>query len=629
MPDPLVLVVDDMPINCTVAGMQLGQLGCRVLTAGSGQAAIDLVAAQPVELVLMDCQMPGMDGYEAAARIRQILPPGRRLPIIALSGNDGALDPQRSRAAGMDEHITKPLLLATLREVLGRWLGSGLAPSPVVPACSGGAILDPAALANFERMRPGSSAILLGVFLKDLALVEVDLVRAIADGDLTSVGRLTHKLKGSSLTIGACALGAAMRELGVLARGGSLPACCAGWERARQVLAGTRQAIDARLAGAAPVPAGLRPPPPRQPPEMLSAQRARLLRHEGLAACLAGMPGPAMLLNSQRQILTANRHLLRLIGQQEVSGVVGRRLGEVLGCQQAASSPGGCGTAPGCAFCGGVRGIVAAVEEGGASVEEVRLLVGPGTGQALDLEAHVSPIDLDGQRYVLLALRDLAADKRRQVLERLFFHDLRNTVGGIHGLAGLLAAGTAAPGSEAELRRLLHHGTGQLLDEIAYQQQLVQAEAGELQAELRPADAAALLREVHQAYLNHPAAAGRRLDLEAGPPAAVLTDRVLFRRVLGNLVKNALEATPAGGVVTLSCRPDAGQIRLAVHNPGTMAAAVQQQLFHRSFSTKGPGRGLGTWSAKLFGERLLGGRLAFTSDPQHGTMLVFTLPAAP
>jgi CheY-like chemotaxis protein/signal transduction histidine kinase len=624
MPEsPLVLVVDDTPINCTVVGMQLGQLGCRTLAVASGQAAIDAVAAQPVALVLMDCQMPGMDGYAAAARIRQALPPGRRLPILALTGHDGDLDRRRSHEAGMDGHLTKPLLLATLREALERWLGPVLAPeSPAAAHVQEAVILDPAALVTFERMRPGTSSVLYGVFLKDLAVVEAELTRAVADGDLAAVGRLSHKLKGSSLTIGAGALGSAMRNLGQLARDGSLPDCRAGWQRVLPVLAGTRAAIAARTVV----------PPPRLSAEVLAVQRSKLLRHEGLIACLEAMSGPAMLLNGQRQILAANHHLLRLLGQHDVASVVGKRPGEAIGCQQAASSPGGCGTAAGCTFCGAVQSVVTALDEGHARFEEVRLLIGSDTGHALDIEATASPINLDGEHHVLLALRDIAAEKRRQVLERLFFHDVLNSVSGIQGLAAQLAERSIPAASEDEVRRLLANSAQQLVDEIVCQRQLLQAEAGELRPELRDEDAAALLREVHDVYTCHPVASGRRLVLLAFPGATAAplrTDRVLFRRVLGNLVKNALEAAPEGAEVTLACRSAGGQVRLSVHNPGTMSPAVQQQIFHRSFSTKGVGRGLGTWSAKLLGERYLGGRLTLTTSSQDGTEMVFTLPATP
>jgi CheY-like chemotaxis protein len=124
-PRPLVLVVDDTPINCTVVGMQLGQLGCRTVAVGSGQAAIEAVAAQPVDLVLMDCQMPECDGYEATRRIRELCAGRpRRLPIVALTANAFTEDRERCFAAGMDDFLAKPCSLSAMRGALVRWVGS-------------------------------------------------------------------------------------------------------------------------------------------------------------------------------------------------------------------------------------------------------------------------------------------------------------------------------------------------------------------------------------------------------------------------------------------------------------------------------------------------------------------------
>ena len=94
--------------------------------------------------------------------------------------------------------------------------------------------------------------------------------------------------------------------------------------------------------------------------------------------------------------------------------------------------------------------------------------------------------------------------------------------------------------------------------------------------------------------------------------ACVTTDRVLLRRVLVNLIKNALEAAPRGGTIFVSARVGEGRCRITVSNPGEMPMQVQHQLFHRSFSTKAAtGRGIGTWSVKMLTERYLGGQVSF------------------
>ena len=107
----------------------------------------------------------------------------------------------------------------------------------------------------------------------------------------------------------------------------------------------------------------------------------------------------------------------------------------------------------------------------------------------------------------------------------------------------------------------------------------------------------------------------------------IITDRQLLRRVLGNMLKNALEATLPHGTVTLSCMDGGDAMTFCVHNPGVMPPEVQLQIFQRSFSTKGEsGRGIGTYSMKLFGERYLGGTIDFVSNQEEGTTFHLRLP---
>jgi sensor histidine kinase regulating citrate/malate metabolism len=99
--------------------------------------------------------------------------------------------------------------------------------------------------------------------------------------------------------------------------------------------------------------------------------------------------------------------------------------------------------------------------------------------------------------------------------------------------------------------------------------------------------------------------------------------------VLTNMLKNAFEATPRGGKVTLQCQLEGDSLRFSVHNPGVIPEETAAQIFRRSFSTKAEsGRGLGTYSMKLFGERILGGKVSFTTSQQEGTVFTISLPLA-
>ena len=124
-----VLFVEDLAINLELTRMMLERLGCEVTTAENGQEALDRLAESAFDAVLMDCQMPLMDGFEAVRRWRASEPPGARTPVIALTANAFDEDRQRSLEAGMDGHLTKPVRMDELRSALLSW-----APPPAASA---------------------------------------------------------------------------------------------------------------------------------------------------------------------------------------------------------------------------------------------------------------------------------------------------------------------------------------------------------------------------------------------------------------------------------------------------------------------------------------------------------------
>jgi CheY-like chemotaxis protein len=122
---PSVLVVEDNPMNQIIAREMVAAIGMRPAVVGSGEEAMLSCQSRPPDLVLMDIQMPGMDGLETTRRLRALQASGRmrRFPIIALTAHAMPSDRQASIAAGMDEHLTKPVQLEQLRNVLRHWLG--------------------------------------------------------------------------------------------------------------------------------------------------------------------------------------------------------------------------------------------------------------------------------------------------------------------------------------------------------------------------------------------------------------------------------------------------------------------------------------------------------------------------
>jgi signal transduction histidine kinase len=181
----------------------------------------------------------------------------------------------------------------------------------------------------------------------------------------------------------------------------------------------------------------------------------------------------------------------------------------------------------------------------------------------------------------------------------------------------------------AALRPQLANLAARVVEEILAQRDLAAAERGELQPSPQEVGVESLLQELATLYGHHAVGEGRIIEVGiSGDTPSVVADPVLLGRVLANLIKNALEATDERAIVTVRFSNLDGPI-FTVHNDTVMPEAVRLQVFRRSFSTKGgPGRGIGTYSARLLAERYLGGQLTFTSEEGSGTTFLLRLPSA-
>jgi signal transduction histidine kinase len=243
----------------------------------------------------------------------------------------------------------------------------------------------------------------------------------------------------------------------------------------------------------------------------------------------------------------------------------------------------------------------------------------------MDFEVWSTPLEVEDQRLYLVALKDIADEKRRRALERIFFHDILNTAGGVVGYAAL--AQDATPEERDMLIDSLYGLSLRLIDEITSQQELLKAERNELALKLGTIDSRALLYMLAEAYRHHAVAEDRHIVVdEAVESVELTTDGTLLRRVLGNMVKNALEAIHPQETVTLRCVRWQDEVVFSVHNPGVIPERVRLQIFQRSFSTKAHDRGLGTYSMKLLTEQYLQGHVSFTTNPDDGTTFYARLP---
>lgn len=353
-----------------------------------------------------------------------------------------------------------------------------------------------------------------------------------------------------------------------------------------------------------------------------------VLSSHAIPVVLNAIPIIAMVLNRQRQVVHGNRKFIDVLGIGDIREALGKRPGEAFRCVHAAAHPGGCGTSEFCAHCGAVRSILLGLA-GQDNIQECAINRDTGSGiEALDLRVSSASVYLDAERYLIFSINDVSHEKRRRTLERLFFHDMLNTVGGIQGLMEFLVE--EAPDALQADARLIHRAVSQLTDEISYQKQLLAAETNELETNITPLRSGDILDVVEATFQSGEQARDKRIERRDGCDDLIFhSDPVLLRRVLGNMVKNALEATPPGGMVRLGCAASPEAVDFWVQNAGEIPRSVQLRIFSRSFSTKGVGRGLGTYSIKLLTERYLGGRVSFTSTRGEGTVFRVRLPLTP
>jgi hypothetical protein len=323
-----------------------------------------------------------------------------------------------------------------------------------------------------------------------------------------------------------------------------------------------------------------------------------------------------VILNSDRQIILANRLFVENFAGGDFRKIVGLRPGEAAGCIHAALEPGGCGASEFCSTCGAVKAILES-QKGETSVEECQ--IGLKDNLALDLRVKATPYTRGGELYTIYSISDISDEKRRSTLERIFFHDVLNTASGILGLSSILPDLTDQ-GEITIISQQIEETTQKLIEEIKAQRELSYAERGDLVPESTEFSSLSVLKDVHKLYENHDLAAQKYLEIDPRSKSIEVTsDPLLLMRVVGNMAKNALEASKTGQTVTLFCRENGPKTLFSVHNEGYIEPETQLKLFRRSFSTKGRGRGIGTYSMKLLGEKYLKGRVWFTSSPNAGT----------
>lgn len=356
-------------------------------------------------------------------------------------------------------------------------------------------------------------------------------------------------------------------------------------------------------------------------------QEILLARTPVIDALLESVAGLLAVLNEQRQILAVNRGLLDRLGIVEADAVLGLRPGEAIQCIHATEMPGGCGTSRFCSTCNAAIAIVTSLATDNP-VERECAITTQRDGKPTDVyfQVRCCPIVSEGRRFLLLFLRDITAEQQRAALERVFFHDVGNLLGGLLFRSLLLKRRTSEP-DERELASRVEQLASRLAKEIEVQRALSQ-EPQACQLTFQDVPVVRVVRELQETFAHHPLSEGKTLSVSEPLPALPIhTDLALLHRVLTNMVTNALEATEPGDAVRLWVDATLEGTTFCVWNRQGIPEETARRIFQRNFSTKaGRGRGLGTYAMRLLGETYLRGRVTFTTSEDEGTVFRFWLP---
>lgn len=245
--DSRILLVEDNGVNREVARGMLENLGCQVSCAGNGFEALERLRGNDFDLVLMDCQMPEMDGFSATREIRKREAGSaiaQRIPVIALTANAMSGDRDRCMDAGMDDYLSKPLSLSELAEVLSKWLAQksgaarrqdAVAERPELvdrweqsnsvddssPAMGGS--INRQALDNIRNLQGGDAILarIVDIYLQESPLILSEMHEAVSRDEPEAMYKAAHKFKSSSANLGADRLAELSKQLETQGRAGS------------------------------------------------------------------------------------------------------------------------------------------------------------------------------------------------------------------------------------------------------------------------------------------------------------------------------------------------------------------------------------------------------------------------
>ena len=349
------------------------------------------------------------------------------------------------------------------------------------------------------------------------------------------------------------------------------------------------------------------------------------INHPLIEGLLHSISGLLAVLNEHRQIIALNESLMEMLGITDAGQVLGLRPGEAVNCIHSHETEAGCGTSKYCSTCGAAIAIVTSLGED-KPVERICALTATKNNKPIDmfLLVRAQPINIGTKRFLLLFLQDITEHQKKAVLERTFFHDINNMLTKLVMASQLLMQENPS----SNLAETTYQVSQRLSKEVDIQQYLLRSENFDFKPVFFEVTIEKILNELQSFFDNHPVAHEKNIAIsETYPAVSIKTDISLILRVLYNMVTNAFEATPENGMVKVWIEHENNYFSFCVWNEQEIPQEITKRIFQRNFSTKEEaGRGIGTFSMKLLGEKVLGGKVSFSTSKSKGTIFKFSIP---
>ena len=357
----------------------------------------------------------------------------------------------------------------------------------------------------------------------------------------------------------------------------------------------------------------------------LSIKKELAILHSNsvVTTLLESVSGLLTVLNSKREIVVINQNFNDLLGVTDAESFVGHRLGEVLYCIHS-HEQGGCGENAACATCGANLAIRSALGNNASENDCVMSIKKKQKESDVVFKIKSHPLEVDGHNFVLLFLQDITINQTRAALENTFFHDFNNILSSLSGAMELIDH----VDTNDSLKKVIKNSVQQLQKEMEIQKYIFQNDLSEMKIKREIMTIDKLKYQLDTVFETHPRRGNKKVEIiNTNSNFSFDSDINLINKVAVNMILNALEASTEEQTVTVNISNKLDNLLIEVHNESTIPPEIQVRIFQKNFSTKAnEGRGLGTFSMKVFGEKVLGGSISFDSNEENGTTFRLLLP---